>query len=76
MEYINSIAHSHAVLLSASILLVAYIFIATEKISKVYITGTASLINNVDLYFHNGMLHMIADENEKFIWLLKDRANE
>lgn len=32
--------------------------------------------NNVDLYFHNGMLHMIADENEKFIWLLKDRANE
>lgn len=35
MEYINSIAHSHAVLLSASILLVAYIFIATEKISKV-----------------------------------------
>lgn len=35
MQYINSIAHSHAVLLSASILLVAYIFIATEKISKV-----------------------------------------
>lgn len=32
--------------------------------------------NNVDLYFHNGMLHMIADENDKFIWLLKDRANE
>lgn len=32
--------------------------------------------NNVDLYFHNGMLHMIADENEKFIWLLKDRSNE
>lgn len=35
MQYINSFAHSHAVLLSASILLVAYIFIATEKISKV-----------------------------------------
>ena len=32
--------------------------------------------NNVDLYFHNGMLHMMADENEELVWLLKDKANE
>lgn len=32
--------------------------------------------NNVDLYFHNGMLHMIADENDELVWLLKNKANE
>ncbi|MBR6658723.1 MAG: hypothetical protein IKL19_01435 [Paludibacteraceae bacterium] len=32
--------------------------------------------NNVDLYFHNGMLHMMADENDDLVWLLKDKANE
>ena len=32
--------------------------------------------NNVDLYFHNGMLHMIADENDELVWLLKVKANE
>lgn len=32
--------------------------------------------NNVDLYFHNGMLHIMADENDELVWLLKDKANE
>ena len=32
--------------------------------------------NNVDLYFHNGMLHIMADENDDLVWLLKDKANE
>ena len=32
--------------------------------------------NNVDLYFHNGMLHMMADENDELVWLLKDKTNE
>lgn len=32
--------------------------------------------NSVDLYFHNGMLHIMADENDEFVWLLKDKANE
>ena len=32
--------------------------------------------NNVDLYFHNGMLHMIADENDELVWLLKDKTDE
>lgn len=32
--------------------------------------------NNVDLYFHNGMLHMIANEKDELVWLLKGKANE
>ena len=32
--------------------------------------------NNVDLYFHNGMLHIIADENDELVWLLKDKTDE
>ena len=32
--------------------------------------------NNVDLYFHNGMLHIIADEKDELIWLLKGKENE
>lgn len=32
--------------------------------------------NNVDLYFHNGMLHMMADENDELVWLLKDKTDE
>ena len=32
--------------------------------------------NCVDLYFHNGMLHIMADENDELVWLLKDKANE
>lgn len=32
--------------------------------------------NNVDLYFHNGMLHMMADEKDEFVWLLKEKTNE
>lgn len=32
--------------------------------------------NSVDLYFHNGMLHIMADENDELVWLLKDKANE
>lgn len=35
MEYLHSFAQAHAVSLSAGILILAYIFIATEKISKV-----------------------------------------
>ena len=31
--------------------------------------------NNVDLYFHNGMLHMMADENDELVWLLKDKTD-
>lgn len=29
--------------------------------------------NNVDLYFHNGMLHMMADEKDDLVWLLKEK---
>lgn len=32
--------------------------------------------NNVDLYFHNGMLHMMADEKDDLVWLLKEKENE
>ena len=32
--------------------------------------------NSVDLYFHNGMLHMMADENAESVWLLKDKTDE
>lgn len=32
--------------------------------------------NNVDLYFHNGMLHIMADENDELVWLLKDKTDE
>ena len=32
--------------------------------------------NSVDLYFHSGMLHIMADENDELVWLLKDKANE
>lgn len=32
--------------------------------------------NNVDLYFHNGMLHIMADENDELVWLLKEKTNE
>lgn len=32
--------------------------------------------NNVDLYFHNGMLHMIANEKDELVWLLRDKENE
>lgn len=43
-------------------------------------TGSSNITfhtyNNVDLYFHNGMLHMIADENDELVWLLKGKANE
>lgn len=35
MEYLQSFAQAHAVSLSAAILIIAYVFIATEKISKV-----------------------------------------
>ena len=34
MEFLTSWAHSHAIVVSAAILIVAYIFIATEKIPK------------------------------------------
>lgn len=37
MEFLHSLVNSHAVVISAVILLVAYIFIATEKIPKVTI---------------------------------------
>ncbi len=44
------------------------------------ITGSSNITfytyNSVDLYFHNGMLHMIADENDELVWLLKGKANE
>ena len=36
-EHIHNVVQNHAVLFSASILIVAYIFIAAEKISKVTI---------------------------------------
>lgn len=32
--------------------------------------------NSVDLYFHNGMLHMIANEKDELVWLLNNKANE
>jgi len=37
---------------------------------------TFHIYNNIDLYFHNGMLHIIADEKDELVWLLKDKANE
>ena len=43
-------------------------------------TGSSNITfhnyNNVDLYFHNGMLHMMADENDELVWLLKDKTDE
>ena len=33
--------------------------------------GTFYIYNHVPRYFHNGMLHILAEENEDFIWLLK-----
>ncbi len=32
--------------------------------------------NTVDLYFHNGMLHMMIDEKDELVWLLKDKTDE
>lgn len=32
--------------------------------------------NSVDLYFHNGMLHIMADENDELVWLLKGKTDE
>lgn len=57
----------------------------SERISKSQdfyddMTGSSDITfhtyNNVDLYFHNGMLHMIANEKDEFVWILKDKANE
>ena len=43
-------------------------------------TGSSNITfhnyNNVDLYFHNGMLHMMADEKDDLVWLLKEKENE
>ena len=56
-----------------------------ERISKSQdfyddMTGSSDITfhtyNSVDLYFHNGMLHIMADENDELVWLLKDKANE
>ncbi|MDR2920789.1 MAG: hypothetical protein LBV72_15690 [Tannerella sp.] len=33
--------------------------------------GTFHIYNSVPRYFHNGMLHLLAEENKDFIWLLK-----
>ena len=58
---------------------------AGERIAKSQdfyddMTGSSDITfhtyNNVDLYFHNGMLHIMADENDDLVWLLKDKANE
>ena len=37
MEFIANLIHGHELIIAASILIIAYIFIATEKISKVTI---------------------------------------
>ena len=56
-----------------------------ERIAKLQdfyddMTGSSDITfhtyNSVDLYFHNGMLHIMADENDELVWLLKDKANE
>ena len=56
-----------------------------ERISKSQdfyddMTGSSDITfhtyNSVDLYFHNGMLHMMADENDELVWLLKDKTDE
>ena len=56
-----------------------------ERISKSQdfyddMTGSSDITfhtyNSVDLYFHNGMLHMMADENAELVWLLKDKTDE
>lgn len=43
-------------------------------------TGSSDLTfhnyNNVDLYFHNGMLHMMINEKDELVWLLKDKTDE
>ena len=33
--------------------------------------GSFYIYNSVPRYFHNGMLHILAEENEDFIWLLE-----
>ena len=58
---------------------------AGERIAKSQdfyddMTGSSDITfhtyNNVDLYFHNGMLHIMADENDELVWLLKDKTDE
>ena len=38
--------------------------------------GTFHNYNNVPTYFHNGVLHILANEKPEFVWLLKNRSNE
>lgn len=33
--------------------------------------GSFHVYNSVPRYFHNGMLHLLAEENKDFVWLLK-----
>ena len=33
--------------------------------------STFYIYNSVPAYFHNGMLHILADEKEDFVWLIK-----
>ena len=44
IEHLHNIVQNHAVLISGSILIIAYIFIATEKISKVTIALLGAVI--------------------------------
>ena len=46
MEYLHAFSTDHAIILSAGILILAYIFIATEKISKttVALIGACAVI--------------------------------
>lgn len=44
IEHLHNVVQNHAVLISASILIIAYIFIATEKISKVTIALLGAVV--------------------------------
>jgi len=38
--------------------------------------GTFHNYNNVPTYFHNGVLHILANERPEFVWLLKNKSDE
>lgn len=44
----------------------------TEKIEKVYITGTASLVNNIDLYFQEYLTEVTCEILKPYLWKIQE----